>query len=456
LSTLAKGFTVLAIILAIGLGLVVWKAKVGGHGAGHDDAAITKLTKEDMQNLLKDAPPMALKQLAENPELKQKQVDSIKEFLAVANQARKEGLADNPQIKSFLEFIRAQIVATNYDREKNKDKGSLPPFSFVKKEDVDAFYQVPGNEEKFNELVKALTEQGKEEAPDAPEPTPEQIQQLKEQYAKVKIYEKEAKEAKLGEEFERKTDLQVKLQQAAFLNQLYAEKVLKNKVKVTDEEVEQYIAAHPELDPKAKKAKADEISQRIKAGEDFDKLAKEFSEDPGSKDKGGLYENVKIGQMLPEFEQTALALEPGKVADNAVETKFGYHIIKLEKKGATKNKEGKDEETYDVRHILISTMFNDPKNPYGQPMPLSEKVKADLQEEKEKKFLDEIKASNPIVIEDFEVPKPTDEQIQQMQQQMMQRQMPMGNPEGMEGAELPTEPSAEAPKKSAPKQAPKK
>jgi hypothetical protein len=288
LTTLAKGLTVLAVILVIGVGLVVWKTQIGGaHGGGHGDETITKLTKDDMQTLFKDANPMALKQLAENPELKQKQIDSIKEFLAVANQARKEGLADNPQIKTFLEFIRAQIVATNYDREKNKDKDTLPPFSFIKKEDVEAFYQAPGNEEKFNELVNAIKDQGKEEGGEAPDPTPEQLSQLKEQFAKVKIYEKEAdaEGAKLGEEFEHKTSLQVKLQQAAFLNQLYAQKVLKDKVKVTDEEVQQYIAAHPELDPKAKKVKADEILARAKAGEDFDKLAKEFSEDPGSKEK---------------------------------------------------------------------------------------------------------------------------------------------------------------------------
>jgi foldase protein PrsA len=146
---------------------------------------------------------------------------------------------------------------------------------------------------------------------------------------------------------------------------------------------------------------------------------------------------VKKGQMAPEFEQTALSLEPGKVADQPVETKFGYHIIKLEKKGTTKGKDGKEEETYNVRHILISTMFSDPKNPFGQPMPIDEKVKSDLQEEKGKKILDQIKAQNPIEVEDFEVPKPSDEQIQQMMQRQQQQQMP-NLPQESEEDEAPT------------------
>ncbi len=104
--------------------------------------------------------------------------------------------------------------------------------------------------------------------------------------------------------------------------------------------MQRYIAEHPELDPKDKKSKAEEVLQRAKSGEDFTKLAQEFSEDPGSKDKGGLYESVKPGQMLPEFEQAALALEPGQLAPSPVETQYGYHIIKLEKKGWLKGLSG--------------------------------------------------------------------------------------------------------------------
>jgi len=80
----------------------------------------------------------------------------------------------------------------------------------------------------------------------------------------------------------------------------------------------------------AKRRQMEELLKRARAGEDFAKLAKEFSEDPGSKDKGGEY-TFPRGQMVPEFEAAAFALKPGEISD-IVTTQFGYHIIKLHEK----------------------------------------------------------------------------------------------------------------------------
>ena len=68
---------------------------------------------------------------------------------------------------------------------------------------------------------------------------------------------------------------------------------------------------------------------QIKSGKDFAALAKEISEDPGSKDNGGQY-TFKKGDAVPEFEKAALALKPGEYTKEPVKTEFGYHIIKLE------------------------------------------------------------------------------------------------------------------------------
>ena len=68
----------------------------------------------------------------------------------------------------------------------------------------------------------------------------------------------------------------------------------------------------------------------IKSGKDFATLAKERSEDPGSKDNGGLY-TFKKGDAVPEFEKAALALKPDEFTKEPVKTQFGYHIIKMEK-----------------------------------------------------------------------------------------------------------------------------
>lgn len=80
----------------------------------------------------------------------------------------------------------------------------------------------------------------------------------------------------------------------------------------------------------AKKKQAEDLLKRARAGEDFGKLAKEFSEDPGSKDKGGEY-TFPRGQMVPAFEAAAFALKTNQVSD-IVTTPFGYHIIKLSEK----------------------------------------------------------------------------------------------------------------------------
>ena len=72
-----------------------------------------------------------------------------------------------------------------------------------------------------------------------------------------------------------------------------------------------------------------DIEKQLKAGAKFQDLAKKYSEDPGSKDKGGLYEGVVRNQMVPEFDKAAFSQEPGKISD-PVGTSFGFHIIRVD------------------------------------------------------------------------------------------------------------------------------
>lgn len=83
----------------------------------------------------------------------------------------------------------------------------------------------------------------------------------------------------------------------------------------------------PEAQRLEKRAVAEKVLARARKGDDFAALAKEFSEDPGSKDKGGEY-TFPRGQMVKEFEETAFGLKEGEVS-GLVTTRFGYHIIKL-------------------------------------------------------------------------------------------------------------------------------
>lgn len=455
-------------MLAVGAGLVVWKNKVGGQ---HSEP-FTKVTKEQMQLLVKDFNPMQLKSLSENPEQKEKLAEELEQLLAIASQARKEGIADKPSVQSELESMEIAILAVNYDRKLNEGKGNLPPFSFIKEDQINDFWagkdgesnflsglfnkgRASRRESEFKEFIDSKLEIARNSGQLQPgqEPTEEELKQAKEAFAKTRIAYNQAKEKwdTLGPEFKESVELQTMLQQAQFLTQNYVQDVLAKKMEVTEADVQKYLKEHPELDKtKEKKAKADEILQKVKSGGDFAELAKENTEDPGSKETGGLYEGVTVGQFAPEFEKAALALEPGQVAPTPIKTKFGYHIIKLEKKGETKDPQGKTQPSYDVRHILISTMMKNPENPTARDMPIEDFVKAELEQVKQKAVLEEIKKNNHIeVAKDFVIPKPSEEDIKKMQeqqQQQMQQQV-----EQMQQQQQQQQPPAEAPAQSEPK-----
>ena len=82
-----------------------------------------------------------------------------------------------------------------------------------------------------------------------------------------------------------------------------------------------------EATKKAARTKIEGILKRVRAGEDFAKLASQYSDD-GSKSQGGDLGFFPKGQMVPAFDQVAFSLKPGEVSD-VVTTQFGYHIIKV-------------------------------------------------------------------------------------------------------------------------------
>ena len=99
----------------------------------------------------------------------------------------------------------------------------------------------------------------------------------------------------------------------------------------------------------AAQRRAVDVLEKIRAGEeDFATLAKEYSEDPGSKEKGGDLGWFRRGAMVIEFEEAAFALEEGEITDNLIKSDFGYHLIQ---------KTGEREEGEEIKasHILIKT-----------------------------------------------------------------------------------------------------
>ncbi len=85
--------------------------------------------------------------------------------------------------------------------------------------------------------------------------------------------------------------------------------------------------ATPETAKEAK-AKIDEIYSKLEAGEDFSKLAEQYSEDPQTAKKGGQLPKFTPGRMLPNFEEKIFSQEEGKYS-KPFRTKVGWHIVKL-------------------------------------------------------------------------------------------------------------------------------
>lgn len=77
------------------------------------------------------------------------------------------------------------------------------------------------------------------------------------------------------------------------------------------------------------KDKAVDLLKRIKGGEDFAKVARENSEDPGSATKGGDLGWIKSGQTFPDFERAAFALKKGELTAEPVRSPAGFHVIKV-------------------------------------------------------------------------------------------------------------------------------
>lgn len=96
----------------------------------------------------------------------------------------------------------------------------------------------------------------------------------------------------------------------------------------------------------AKRQQAENALARVKNGEDFATVAKELSEDTGTKEDGGKYTMYADGYTVEEYEAAVKTLNDGEIYATLVETDYGFHIIKLDSKvenGRAKNENERDE-----------------------------------------------------------------------------------------------------------------
>ena len=386
-------------------------------------ASFRSISQSEVESIIKDlavSNPRVVELLREDQEMRAAQLENMRELLAFASQAIRDGLADDEINCSELSNVSDETIAVAYDRHLNKAKPAKGPFGYISAARVSSFWgTAPGAKiaesvrkdretkfQKFLETKKAILARNN---PGRGEVSigDDEVAAAKDAFAKYQIYVSEYKRMSsvLPVSVRDQIAFQVKLQQAQYLARLYAD-VAVWKTQATDEEVAAYLADHKELSSEPKRAKAEQILARAKNGEDFAKLANEFTQDPGNKGQngelnGGAYQNVPRGTMVKPFESAALSLEAGQVHPTVVESDFGFHIIKLDRK------EIDDSGTYDVRHILLSTTVPDPDDPNAREIPVRTYVKSQIEAEKQKAMIAEaVKAADVTVPSDFSIPSP--------------------------------------------------
>lgn len=150
-------------------------------------------------------------------------------------------------------------------------------------------------------------------------------------YAKKKEYKDQL------DKLERKFELDKK----QILVSMLVKEEVDDKISLTDEDLKQLyeenenqFSAHEQRRARhilvKDEGKAGRILARIKKGEDFSKLAEMYSEDPGTKSRGGDLGWFKKGSLVKEFEDVVFSLAKSSPLSGVVKTDFGWHIIKLE------------------------------------------------------------------------------------------------------------------------------
>jgi parvulin-like peptidyl-prolyl isomerase len=409
LTSTLKAWIAAGVAILFAAALIVWQVQARRAGA-------INLTSDDMAVIVKGLPPQAQMQFASSEEARKDLAKQIRQMLALAEEARAAGIADRPDIKRQLELTRAVVIAQNYFDEQQKKSPGMSPDALVTSQEVEAFFKEPGQQEKFDQFIKDVL--AKNPAMAGQPIPPEQLQKVKQQLGQVFIAERKGVAAGIDQKQEVK--LQILLQQSRSLAIEYAQKNLAERTKATEAEIDAYLNKHPELDPAKARSTAEDVLRRARAGESFEKLAKDFSADPSNKDKGGDLGWFGRGRMAKPFEDAAFALQPGQISD-IVQTQYGYHIIKLEERRNGTSPTGEPEEQVHARHILIASGEEPQGESSGAPPPsLRDKAKIAVEQEKEEKLIDEIvNRSRVTVADNFIVTAPQMPQLQTLPPGMM-------------------------------------
>ena len=408
----------LILIIAVGGGVFVWRVQnARAKDAKVESEILKSLTAEEINLVLKSGAAddnSGVAGITENAETRRAFLKGMREYLALAAEARREGLTEFANFKINFEIKKNLLLADLYKAELSREQGK---YYIVPKKETDAVWSNPANGKQFETDMNTLQAIQKAVAVERGDNAAfsklqgESLIKARENWARTKIL---SDRAKADAEFIAKPEvsLRIKIVEAGILSADYLRKNWAKSIKATEREIADYLAAHPEYDVGKKREKAETLLRRAQSGEDFSRLAGQFSEDRTTKNKGGLYENIEKDTLWAEVEAAALALEKNQIADRLIETETGFHIVKLENKQIKQEKKGGETFKYSFRHILLQKNFEEPGS--GNPeipspfLKAEEIAKAEIEKEKRDKFVESIIELNKIILpEDFTVGLPT-------------------------------------------------
>ncbi len=347
--------------------------------------------------------------IPEDVETRRTFLKGMREYLALAAAARREGMTEDPAFRINFEHKKNILLADLYQAKLSKETGTDYK---VLREALDAVWKDPANEKQFELDMSTLRDIQSAVARERGETI--SIQKLeggslvkaRDNWSRVKILSDMAKN---NYDFMSQPviRLRTRILEAGILSADYLRKHW-SKVTANEADIADYLSRNPHYSVAAKRAKAEALLQRVRAGEDFASLASQFSEDRTTKIKGGLHENLSQGVIWEDVEKAALALDGQGTVDRLVETETGFHIVKLENKKVSKDAEGKEVLKFSLRHILIQRKFEDPQNmnpdipsPFLSP---EEIAKAAVEIEKRNAFVEQVLQKYDISLpEDFAV-----------------------------------------------------
>src|SRR5215813_7509608 len=323
-------------ILVIAGAFVAWRVKMTmAKAAKRESETLRQLTKDDVQLLVKSQASYDVEKagnIVRTEESRKAFIKGLREYLSLAARARREGLTEQNDSRLNLQIKENGLLADLY---LNKLKKQNPSFR-ISEDQIKSFWSNSENEKQFKAEMLALyaVQDAAAELMGStlvrqPEPQGEGLQKARHDWAKARLL---SDMARADDAFMDQHEIQLRLQllEAGVLSAAYLVKYWKNRIKATDSDIAAYLKAHPEWDLTKKRQTAEQVLRRALAGEDFVSLAKEFSEDRATRNKGGFYDSYELGAGLwKEVEDAALKLQPGQIADKLVETKDGWHVVQL-------------------------------------------------------------------------------------------------------------------------------